>query len=186
VKFQEIFPFLCRNLPKFPFLALDLIFYLKLFRAKVLEKQSKLKISVLQLKNDLAHTSSQDEFAKWAKIQRRIDSGVAELEKINTDLAFFQTSFNLRFRTLFYIFTNGLQIILVFWFRKSAVFYVPNGWFGPVEWCLSFPFAPRRSVSVMVWFFVCNKVIRNAEGIFRGLSESSRWEDVEVEKEKTS
>ena len=32
--------------------------------------------------------------------------------------------------------------MLGWWYRKSAVFYLPPGWMGPVTWFLSLPFAP--------------------------------------------
>jgi hypothetical protein len=38
---------------------------------------------VLADKADLAKTSSQDEFAKWAKLKRKLDKGLADLEKIS-------------------------------------------------------------------------------------------------------
>lgn len=34
-------------------------------------------------KAELAKTSSQDEFAKWAKLKRKLDKGLADLEKIS-------------------------------------------------------------------------------------------------------
>jgi len=38
---------------------------------------------VLQDKADLSKTSSQDEFAKWAKLKRKVDKGLADLEKLS-------------------------------------------------------------------------------------------------------
>lgn len=75
---------------------------------------------------------------------------------------------------------------MVMWFRKSAVFYLPPGWFGPAQRILSWPFAPAGkkekerererqmggerkllifvskigSVSVAVWFAACRRVIK--------------------------
>lgn len=37
---------------------------------------------------------------------------------------------------------HGSQLGMVMWFRKSAVFYLPPGWFGPAQRILSWPFAP--------------------------------------------
>lgn len=66
------------------------------------------------------------------------------------------------------------------WFRKSAVFYLPPGWFGPAQRILSWPFAPAGkkremrnimkrleiklsnigSVSVAIWFAACRRMIK--------------------------
>jgi hypothetical protein len=47
-------------------------------------KARALRSEVLQLRKELAGTSSQDEFAKWAKVRRTLDKKVAELEAIST------------------------------------------------------------------------------------------------------
>jgi hypothetical protein len=44
------------------------------------------------------------------------------------------------------MFTTGLQFLLVWWYRKQAVFYMPKGWLGPgMGWWFSLPFAPKGS-----------------------------------------
>lgn len=42
------------------------------------------KAEILAAKAELAATSSQDEFAKWAKLRRKLDKSVAELEALST------------------------------------------------------------------------------------------------------
>ena len=39
---------------------------------------------MLKDKAELARTSSQDEFAKWARLRRKVDKSLADLEKIST------------------------------------------------------------------------------------------------------
>jgi hypothetical protein len=43
-------------------------------------EQQKLKHEVVQLKREMNATSSQDEFAKWAKLRRRHDKALEEFE----------------------------------------------------------------------------------------------------------
>ncbi|KAI8067474.1 CHD5-like protein-domain-containing protein [Gongronella butleri] len=123
-------------------------------------KQQKLKRDLLKLKNDLASTSSQDEFAKWAKMRRRLDKGMADLEKLNSDIAFSKTGFELKMKSMLWFLIHGSQFIMVLWYRKTPVFYLPAGWFGPAERFLCLPFSPRGSVSVAVWFAACRRMIK--------------------------
>lgn len=51
-----------------------------------------MKREVLQLKREMNHTSSQDEFAKWAKLRRRHDKSVEEYEAASTCLFTFPFS----------------------------------------------------------------------------------------------
>ena len=46
-------------------------------------RQKALRKEIFQLKQELGMTSSQDEFAKWAKLRRRVDKGLADLEGVS-------------------------------------------------------------------------------------------------------
>jgi ferric-dicitrate binding protein FerR (iron transport regulator) len=43
-----------------------------------------MKREVVQLKREMSSTSSQDEFAKWAKLRRRHDKSLEEYEAMST------------------------------------------------------------------------------------------------------
>ncbi|KAG0025915.1 GET complex subunit get1 [Podila clonocystis] len=133
--------------------------YLKVMHKDRIAKQRLLKKEVLTLKNDLARTSSQDEFAKWAKLRRKMDSKIADLEKMTSELHVSKASFEIKFKGLLWFITSGIQFLMVAWFRRVPVFYLPMGWFGPAEIVLSLPFAERGSVSIAIWFYFCRKFI---------------------------
>ena len=58
------------------------------------------------------------------------------------DLNSSKSAFAVKFNSVVWILTTGLQFVVGWWYRKSAVFYLPPTWMGPVTWWLSFPFAP--------------------------------------------
>ena len=43
---------------------------------------------------------------------------------------------------LLWLLTTGLQFAVGWWYRKQPVFYLPQGWLGPLGWWLALPFAP--------------------------------------------
>ncbi|KAF9903575.1 GET complex subunit get1 [Linnemannia zychae] len=141
------------------FTALGYDIFLKVVHKDRVTKQRALKKEVLTLKNELARTSSQDEFAKWAKLRRKMDSKIADLEKMTSELHVSKASFEMKFKGLLWFITSGIQFFMVAWFRRSPVFYLPMRWFGPAEWILSMPFAERGSVSISIWFYFCRKFI---------------------------
>lgn len=51
--------------------------------SKQIREQRVLQESYLKVRRDLAATSSQDEFAKWAKLRRQHDKMLEELEKMS-------------------------------------------------------------------------------------------------------
>ena len=73
----------------------------------------------------------------------------------------------MKFNSAVWFFTAGLQFIVGWWYRKTAVFYLPPGWFGPLTWWLSFPFAPAGSVSCGVWQMSCRRVIKIGERVVK-------------------
>jgi hypothetical protein len=46
-------------------------------------RQRQLKSEILLKKAELLQTSAQDQFAKWAKLRRSVDKGLADLEKLS-------------------------------------------------------------------------------------------------------
>ncbi|KAJ3530583.1 hypothetical protein NM688_g7689 [Phlebia brevispora] len=144
--------------------------YLRIFYSAKVTKQKTLKSEILKNKKELLQTSAQNQFAKWAKLRRSVDKGLAELEKLNSELASTKTMFGVKFNTAIWICTAGLQLVIGWWYRKAAVFYLPPGWFGPITWWLAFPFAPSGSVSCGVWQMACKRVIKLSERIVRDLA----------------
>ncbi|KAH8108031.1 WRB/Get1 family [Cristinia sonorae] len=161
--------------------------YLRIFHAAKVAQQKKLKSTILSTKKEMLQTSAQDHFAKWAKLRRSVDKGLADLEKLNGELSATKTGFSLKFNSFLWIATSGLQLVVGWWFRKSAVFYLPPGWFGPLTWWLSFPFAPAGSVSCGVWQMACKRVIKVGERVVREMMPvSSETEPGPSEKESDS
>lgn len=58
--------------------------YLRVFFSATMAQQKKLKSEILTTKKELLQTSAQDHFAKWAKLRRSVDKGLADLEKLST------------------------------------------------------------------------------------------------------
>ncbi|KAG5639048.1 GET complex subunit get1 [Sphagnurus paluster] len=116
--------------------------YLKVFHSTTDVRLRALKKEVLTTKAELLKTSAQDQFAKWAKLRRSVDKGLADLEKLNSEAAASKAAFAMKFNSAIWLLTTGVQFFVGWWYRKAAVFYLPPGWFGPLGWWLSFPFAP--------------------------------------------
>lgn len=128
--------------------------------SKDFRKNDQLKRDVVQLKREMNATSSQDEFAKWAKLRRRHDKAMEDYEAMNRSLSSKKTSFQFTVKTVRWLSTTGLRFFLQFYFTKTPVFDLPPGWFPyPVEWILSFPRAPLGTVSNQVWGSACAAAI---------------------------
>jgi len=89
------------------------------------------------------------------------------LEKLNSETAATKTAFSIKFNSVLWVLTTGVQFVVGWWYRRAPVFYLPNGWFGPLTWWLALPFAPSGSVSVGVWQMACKRVIKIGERVVR-------------------
>lgn len=167
------------------------------------------KAHILKLRAELAATSSQDEFSKWARLRRQLDKAVADLETssefnlpsphvegrrrvqsrrgwffstisstfcipasnpvaplseqhltlsspllFTTDTATVASckAFSTKFKSALWIATTVIPFIISSYHRKSPVFFLPPGWFGPLGWWLSLPSAPAGTWFVLLFF----------------------------------
>lgn len=122
--------------------------------------QRKLQQSYLKVRRELNATSSQDEFAKWAKLRRQHDKMLEELEKKKSGIDTTKASFDKTITTVRWLSTSGARWFLPFWYAREPMFWLPHGWFPYyAEWLISFPRAPLGSVSVVSWQLACTGVI---------------------------
>ncbi|KAK3985580.1 putative chorismate synthase protein [Cladorrhinum sp. PSN332] len=122
--------------------------------------QRKKQKEYLAARHELNATSSQDQFAKWAKLRRQHDKLLEELEKQKSTQDAARASFDRYLTTARLVSTRGLQWFLPFWYSKQPMFWLPAGWFPYyVEWFASFPRAPIGSVSIVVWQMACTGVL---------------------------
>ena len=86
--------------------------YLRLTRSAAFAQQQALKSEILATKSELLKTSAQDQFAKWAKLRRSVDKGLADLEKLSEyPLFFHHPSFPyLRYHDLLTFFANNFSL----------------------------------------------------------------------------
>ncbi|TFY75964.1 hypothetical protein EWM64_g8048 [Hericium alpestre] len=156
------------------------VLHQRIFHRGMVARQRQLKAEILQKKAELLQTSAQDQFAKWAKLRRSVDKGLADLEKLNKELGNAKSAFSLRFNSFIWIMTTGVQFVVGWYYRRAAVFYLPPGWFGPLTWWLSLPFAPAGSVSCGIWQMACRRALKVGERVVKDLASPSTTEPVSI------
>lgn len=157
----------------------------------------RLKKEVVRLKREMGTVSAQDEFAKWAKLRRQHDKAVADYDKacmspahlyslcLLLNLVFTagglqssRSNFDTTATALRFIITQLLRFFPQYYYSRTPTFWLPAGWVpGYVEWLLSFPRAPKGSISIQVWGFACAAVIRMV-----GEAITAAWALVQMER----
>ncbi|KAF4999817.1 hypothetical protein FGRMN_2197 [Fusarium graminum] len=147
-----------------------LINFLPIATAKAASEQRKIQTDYLKVRRDLNATSSQDEFAKWAKLRRQHDKLLDQLEKTKKSTEAARSNFDRVLTVLRVVVTRAPQYFLPFWFATQPMFWLPHGWFPYyAEWILSFPRAPIGSVSIASWQLACTGVIALLSDLIVGI-----------------
>ncbi|KAM5348663.1 hypothetical protein ACJ41O_008487 [Fusarium nematophilum] len=137
-----------------------LINFLPVPTAKSAAEQRKFQAEYLKVRRELNATSSQDEFAKWAKLRRQHDKLLDQLEKTKKNMESSRSKFDTSLTAVRIVLTRAPQYFLPFWYATEPMFWLPYGWFPYyAEWILSFPRAPIGSVSIASWQLACTGVI---------------------------
>ncbi|GAA6022298.1 hypothetical protein JCM8202_002016 [Rhodotorula sphaerocarpa] len=122
--------------------------------------QKQQKADILKLRAELAATSAQDEFSKWARLRRKLDKAVQDLEQSNSGTNAHKQQFAATFKKVLWVLTTVLPFIQSSYHRSSPVFFLPEQWFGPLAWWLSLPSAPRGALAVTVWSMACRRSLQ--------------------------
>ncbi|KAL9579220.1 MAG: hypothetical protein Q9212_005231 [Teloschistes hypoglaucus] len=135
------------------------------------QESNSLRAEVVRLKREMQATSSQDEFAKWAKLRRQHDKAEAKYNERATSLKSHRANFTRFVTTARWLGTNGLRFLIQWWFAKTPMFWIPRGWVPYyAAWLLSFPRAPVGAVSIQIWGSACATVVQMV-----GAAAASGW-----------
>ncbi|KAK2047598.1 CHD5 domain-containing protein [Colletotrichum somersetense] len=137
-----------------------LLNYLPISTSKAARQHRQLQAEFLKTRKELNATSSQDEFAKWAKLRRTHDKQLEQLEKSKQSQETARSKFDTYLTGFRWLLTKAPQYGLPFWYSKEPMFWLPYGWFPYyAEWILSFPKAPIGSVSIASWQLACSGMV---------------------------
>ncbi|KAI9357342.1 WRB/Get1 family [Zopfochytrium polystomum] len=131
----------------------------QLFPSEQSKKLVQMRKECIAVKTELTNTSAMDEFSKWAKLKRRLDKALQDLERLSkedhNDKSKFQFRFAWGIRAILWL----LQGTFLMLFGHTPMFFVPTAWTGPFAYILCLPFAPFGSVSASLWLMSCRNVI---------------------------
>ncbi|KAM0325346.1 hypothetical protein ACHAQA_007331 [Verticillium albo-atrum] len=137
-----------------------LLSYLPLEASRAATKHRQLQTDYMKIRKEMNGTSSQDEFARWAKLRRNHDKMLEQLEASKKSQEASRSKFDNYLTGFRMLVTRVPQYALPFWYGKQPMFWLPYGWFPYyAEWLLSFPKAPIGSVSIVSWQLACTGML---------------------------
>jgi hypothetical protein len=144
--------------------------YLPVSTSKAAGEQRKLQAEYLKIRRELNATSSQDQFAKWAKLRRQHDKLLEQLEATKKNLDGSKANLSKYISVARFLLLRGPQFLLPFWYGKEPMFWLPHGWFPYwAEWFFSLPRAPLGSVSAASWQVACVGLVTMVADLISGI-----------------
>uniref|UniRef100_A0A803VGX0 Guided entry of tail-anchored proteins factor 1 n=8 Tax=Passeriformes TaxID=9126 RepID=A0A803VGX0_FICAL len=123
------------------------------------EQESQMRAEIQTMKQELATISMMDEFARYARLERKINKMTDKLKthvKARTaQLAKIKWVINI----VFYILQAALMISLIWKYYSEPVTVLPSKWLAPLERLVAFPTGVAGGVGITCWLVVCNKVV---------------------------
>ncbi|XP_066555720.1 guided entry of tail-anchored proteins factor 1 [Amia ocellicauda] len=123
------------------------------------EQETQMRMEIQDMKQELATISMMDEFARYARLERKINKMTDKLKthvKSRTaQLAKIKWVVNI----VFYILQAALMISLIWKYYADPVTVLPSKWIAPLERLVAFPSGVAGGVGITCWLVVCNKVV---------------------------
>ncbi|XP_069492162.1 guided entry of tail-anchored proteins factor 1 [Ambystoma mexicanum] len=123
------------------------------------EQENQMRAEIQGMKLELAAISMMDEFARYARLERKINkmtdklkthvkSRTAQLAKVKWVISI-----------VFYIIQAALMVSLIWKYYSEPVTVLPSKWIAPLERLVAFPTGIAGGVGITCWLVVCNKVV---------------------------
>ncbi|KAG5269688.1 hypothetical protein AALO_G00204890 [Alosa alosa] len=133
------------------------------FLSKVLQKDAEqemeMRTQIQEMKKELSSISMMDEFARYARLERKINKMTNMLKTHVKSRTAHQAKMKWIVNIVFYILQAVLMISLIWKYYADPVTVVPSKWIAPLERLVAFPTGVAGGVGITCWLVVCNKVV---------------------------
>ncbi|KXJ17073.1 Tail-anchored protein insertion receptor WRB [Exaiptasia diaphana] len=108
---------------------------------------------------DQQQINPQDEFPKYARLQRKIDGIKEKIKNYESTRKESMGRYKMLSKIGVLVFVIGIHLSFLVTFRKEPVIVLPQHWFFPFQKVLSFPTAIPGALGLPCWMVTCNKLI---------------------------
>ncbi|NXD96692.1 WRB protein, partial [Chaetorhynchus papuensis] len=125
------------------------------------EQESQMRAEIQTMKQELATISMMDEFARYARLERKINKMTDKLKTHGTVpcLLPFPKGKAFSGSEKHSVNSAALMISLIWKYYSEPVTVLPSKWLAPLERLVAFPTGVAGGVGITCWLVVCNKVV---------------------------
>ncbi|KAM6970246.1 guided entry of tail-anchored proteins factor 1-like [Aplochiton taeniatus] len=123
------------------------------------EHEVEMRVEIQCMKKELSSISIQDEFARYARLERKINKTTDKLKTYVKSRTAQQAKIKWVVNILYYVVQATLMISLIWKYYADPVTELPSKWISPLERMVAFPSGVSGGVGITSWLIVCNKVV---------------------------
>ncbi|XP_077977359.1 guided entry of tail-anchored proteins factor 1-like [Glandiceps talaboti] len=112
------------------------------------------------LRKDLYSISAQDEFARYARIQRKINKLTEELGQKSKNRSMVFMKYQWSVIAVLYALQVFVYLFLIWKYYQQPVVLLDPEWLFPIATVLSIPTGVSGAVGITCWLFVCSRISR--------------------------
>ena len=124
------------------------------------EKELQLRKDLKQLEEEIKTINMVDQFAQYAKLERKINKAKDELAKYKKSKSEVFLKLKLGTNIIFHIVQLICMLFIIWNYRSEPLISLPSGWVWPVGRILAFPTGISGAIGVTAWLLVCRSVVR--------------------------
>ncbi|KAM9539028.1 guided entry of tail-anchored proteins factor 1-like isoform 2-T2 [Salvelinus alpinus] len=130
----------------------------KVFQKNV-EDEMEMRAAIQAMKKELSSINMMDEFARYARLERKINKMTDKLKTYVKSRTGQQTKIKWVVNIVYYILQAVLMISLIWKYYVDPVTVLPSKWISPLERMVAFPSGVAGGVGITCWLVVCNRVV---------------------------
>nr|XP_023700810.1 tail-anchored protein insertion receptor WRB [Paramormyrops kingsleyae] len=123
------------------------------------EHELEMRMEIQDMKKELSSISMMDEFARYARLERKINKMTDKLKSLVKSRAAYQAKVKWVVNIVYHVLQALLMISLIWKYYASPVTVLPSQWIVPLERLVAFPSGVPGGVGITCWLVVCNKVV---------------------------
>ncbi|NXI05309.1 WRB protein, partial [Pachycephala philippinensis] len=123
------------------------------------EQESQMRAEIQTMKQELATISMMDEFARYARLERKINKMTDKLKTHGTVPCLLPFPKRKTLSGSEKHSRAALMISLIWKYYSEPVTVLPSKWLAPLERLVAFPTGVAGGVGITCWLVVCNKVV---------------------------
>lgn len=129
-----------------------------IFRAS--DEELDLRTKMRDMKDELSHINMIDEFARYMKLQRKIDKIMMQIKDTGSNKQKKMAILNLGVKIGLHVLHVLVMLILVFSNRTEPLLQLQSTyWFFPLNKLVALPTGVTGGVGIVCWIVLCNSVI---------------------------